>query len=72
MNNSLSLLTHYYYYTYPQLVCCNAPLTSFKMLSRFININTDNKKEQGMGMIEREKYEYTPKEGFPYTFPYCS
>ena len=29
--------------------------------------NTDNKKEQGMGMIEREKYEYTPKEGFVLT-----
>jgi lactoylglutathione lyase len=29
--------------------------------------NTDNKKEQGMGVIEREKYEYTPKEGFVLT-----
>lgn len=29
--------------------------------------NTDNKKEQGIGMIEIEKYEYTPKEGFVLT-----
>ena len=29
--------------------------------------NTNNKKDQGMNMIKREEYEYTPKEGFVLT-----
>ena len=29
--------------------------------------NTNKKKDQGMNMIKREQYEYTPKEGFVLT-----